>query len=403
MADEVPSWIGRLALDVHKVIQRFHAMARFRTMIENWFSKHKEEEARRNRWEEERRKHFEERVAPSDGLKSREAAAPEEGWRYELYLTHRPRRASAPDGWNLIEIWGWVPPHLSASKRPEVHLPLPLTREHALSLEEKYVCLAAVYECGRKGTEAVPPWPWPREEEWGDPKTFENVLKSFIFELLVQEVSKLSEDHEGWFRTFIDDVRADLDKAETRESPSPDHESAASETVEGGERMPIGRFPDPRQVKLLSFLHENCRGSMKPIDGWDATTLAQRLSIPYDELAPLVSDLEDRGYVYTGIETFDNPVGSVVINSAGRDLVNEIAGRAAAAGSALSPACVSGKDSQLSMIKRPKERNVFVVHGRNKKVRDFIFNFLRALDLYPVPWDTAKRMTGKQGSNMRKP
>ena len=38
-------------------------------------------------------------------------------------------------------------------------------------------------------------------------------------------------------------------------------------------------------------------------------------------------------------------------------------------------------------------RNVFVVHGRNLAIRDQLFTFLRALDLHPLEWSEAVRMT----------
>lgn len=40
-------------------------------------------------------------------------------------------------------------------------------------------------------------------------------------------------------------------------------------------------------------------------------------------------------------------------------------------------------------------RNVFVVHGRNEKIREDFFNFLRALGLHPIEWAEALRTTGK--------
>lgn len=40
-------------------------------------------------------------------------------------------------------------------------------------------------------------------------------------------------------------------------------------------------------------------------------------------------------------------------------------------------------------------RAVFVVHGRNVPVRDSMFNFLRAIGLRPLEWETAVGLTGK--------
>lgn len=40
-------------------------------------------------------------------------------------------------------------------------------------------------------------------------------------------------------------------------------------------------------------------------------------------------------------------------------------------------------------------RTVFVVHGRNTKIRDSMFSFLSAIDLRPLEWSDAVRFTGK--------
>jgi len=44
------------------------------------------------------------------------------------------------------------------------------------------------------------------------------------------------------------------------------------------------------------------------------------------------------------------------------------------------------------------KKKVFVVHGRNEKIRDYMFAFLRAIGLEPIEWDEAKRMTGKENN-----
>ena len=38
---------------------------------------------------------------------------------------------------------------------------------------------------------------------------------------------------------------------------------------------------------------------------------------------------------------------------------------------------------------------VFVVHGRNEKMRRALFDFLRAIDLKPIEWSEAVALTGK--------
>jgi predicted nucleotide-binding protein len=88
--------------------------------------------------------------------------------------------------------------------------------------------------------------------------------------------------------------------------------------------MRLGRFPDPRQEKILLFLEEKCHGSGDPIDGLDAPELVEHLSIPEADLSELVSDLEERGYVRTGHADSLNPIGMITITAPGRDLLHEL-------------------------------------------------------------------------------
>ena len=43
----------------------------------------------------------------------------------------------------------------------------------------------------------------------------------------------------------------------------------------------------------------------------------------------------------------------------------------------------------------PNQRKVFVVHGRDNRLRTDFFSFLRALDLQPIEWSEALKLTGK--------
>jgi parallel beta-helix repeat protein len=44
---------------------------------------------------------------------------------------------------------------------------------------------------------------------------------------------------------------------------------------------------------------------------------------------------------------------------------------------------------------QPSKREIFVVYGRNTRLRDGMYEFLRALDLAPISWEEAKARTGK--------
>ncbi len=59
------------------------------------------------------------------------------------------------------------------------------------------------------------------------------------------------------------------------------------------------------------------------------------------------------------------------------------AGRAGRAGSV-------GQNAPLSA---PDRRKVFVVHGRDRRAAEAVFDFLRALDLAPLEWDVARGLT----------
>ncbi len=46
-------------------------------------------------------------------------------------------------------------------------------------------------------------------------------------------------------------------------------------------------------------------------------------------------------------------------------------------------------------IMQNEQRNVFVVHGRNAKIKKALFAFLRSINLNPLEWESAVSMTGK--------
>ncbi len=48
-----------------------------------------------------------------------------------------------------------------------------------------------------------------------------------------------------------------------------------------------------------------------------------------------------------------------------------------------------------------RKRNVFVVHGRDEAARRALFEFLRALDLQPLQWETLVQETGSAAPSLR--
>ena len=54
-----------------------------------------------------------------------------------------------------------------------------------------------------------------------------------------------------------------------------------------------------------------------------------------------------------------------------------------------------GKASSASNRARRRGTTVFVVHGRNHKIRDAMFTFLRSVGLKPLEWNQVIKMTGQ--------
>ncbi len=51
--------------------------------------------------------------------------------------------------------------------------------------------------------------------------------------------------------------------------------------------------------------------------------------------------------------------------------------------------------NEREVIQMPHTKKVFVVHGRDSRLRDDFFSFLRSLDLQPIEWSEALKLTGK--------
>lgn len=69
----------------------------------------------------------------------------------------------------------------------------------------------------------------------------------------------------------------------------------------------------------------------------------------------------------------------------------------AASGStpARNPRTLSVPHSKATKVRKHPSNSVFVVHGRNERVRRDLFNLLRALGLNPIEWNAGKQLTKK--------
>lgn len=55
----------------------------------------------------------------------------------------------------------------------------------------------------------------------------------------------------------------------------------------------------------------------------------------------------------------------------------------------------SSDKNRKNALSKPDPRKIFVVHGRNSKIRDDFFMFLRTLKLEPMEWSEAIKLSGK--------
>jgi len=164
-----------------------------------------------------------------------------------MCTTHRIRQRS---------IWGWVPPELSFSAEHEITHILPLRRDHELALTEKYTVLAAVYDYGRKGTEGIPPWPWPGPDEWDKPDALSNAKRSMFFHNLCDTVSELGPDTEGWLRTILGVVEENVAEWAGGQSPNLKEEPIAKAESETNYDAIVRWAKNNRWIKyvILGFI-----------------------------------------------------------------------------------------------------------------------------------------------------
>lgn len=209
MNENIPEWITKLALDIYKVVQEYKAMPHFQKMVDQWAKDRESEIDEWRTWNEQRRLHFEQTVVNDYHLQDKAINPPKQGWLFEDHIQFTGEQT--PSGrcdFNIIH--GWVPPELSNSKRPEITQLFPLSREHELTLIEKYTVLAVIYDYGRKGTSKIPPWQWPDLNLDQSKKTLSDAKKCLFFEGLCDSVSRLNPDNEGWLRVILCEIETDI-------------------------------------------------------------------------------------------------------------------------------------------------------------------------------------------------
>jgi len=74
-----------------------------------------------------------------------------------------------------------------------------------------------------------------------------------------------------------------------------------------------------------------------------------------------------------------------------RDQIEKVLGRPDEAKPNPVPASVIAAPAESGQ----RAKNVMVVHGRNRRIRDSMFDFLRAIKLNPIEWSEATKATGK--------
>lgn len=229
MIENIPEWITNLALDIYKVIQKYNAMPRFSEMVNTWTKSHEAESSRLKTWKEKRKSYFEQTVINDLTLQD-ENKQPEQDWQFEHHCQHLGKKTESGNQYNPHIIHGWVPPELSNSAKPEITHPLPLRRGHTLAIIEKYAILAAVYECGRKGTEKLSLLEFPND--WREPDALSNIIRSISFEILCDATSKLDQGDEEWLKAMLDDIEKDMSNWTTGElsQPKKKKQTVSSET-----------------------------------------------------------------------------------------------------------------------------------------------------------------------------
>lgn len=263
MSKDIPEWLTSFASDIYKLIQKHNAMARFQEMVDKWGEQHKEESDRIKEWKDKRRHHFEETVISNSRLRDKSAGPPEENWQWESYIIHKYEKTESGLRPITQDVSAWVSMELSIAAEPEVRHILPLSNKYELSLAEKYAILAAIYERGRRGTEKIPLWDWPGPNHWTAPNALLNAKKCIFFEILSQPILDIPKDHEAWLRTFLDDIKKDLD---TKIEPAKSAEEVNQNTSK--KKTFRVRICNALPLRLfISYSHQNRKWLTDIIDG----------------------------------------------------------------------------------------------------------------------------------------
>jgi predicted nucleotide-binding protein len=147
---------------------------------------------------------------------------------------------------------------------------------------------------------------------------------------------------------------------------------------------------------LRHYYEQEMKGSYQ---GLDVAEFAQKRGIPRRNVEVAVKHLVDSGLL-NGEYVAGTDVPVVMgIATEGRVAFEEYQAQAKRGSPSSGPDDTTFRTRQVSTIE-PHPKKVFVVHGRNDKLREDFFSFLRALHLEPIEWSEAIRLTGKASPYM---
>ncbi|MHC4092108.1 MAG: hypothetical protein ACYSVY_17865, partial [Planctomycetota bacterium] len=101
-----------VAWDIHKVVDSFGGMERFRSWVQQWATYHEHQKRLAKNWELGRRVHFKYRVPADAQLRDSEAGPPEPGWEWEGYNWNKREPTDGDLEDEVVSVQGWTPPDL---------------------------------------------------------------------------------------------------------------------------------------------------------------------------------------------------------------------------------------------------------------------------------------------------